>query len=122
MISPKPPIDNIAPIRYNYQEDNNSDRSIMKTTVGIRDLARNSKILEQYDYVDVIDKRTYIYKGLFVSPKYAEEFKAYLARKIEIEKRKSLDDIMQFAGISDKQFGDNSVQKLTAMKRKKYEE
>jgi len=94
----------------------------MTTTVGIRELARNSKILEQHDYVDVVDKRTHIYKGLFVSPRYAEEFKAYLARKIKKEKRKSLDDIMQFAGISDSQFGENSVQKLTAEKRKKYDE
>ncbi len=94
----------------------------MTTTVGIRYPARNSKILEQHDYVDVVDKRTHIYKGLFVSPRYAEEFKAYLARKIEKEKRKSLDDIMQFAGISDSQFGEKSVQKLTAEKRKKYGE
>jgi len=94
----------------------------MTTTVGIRDLARNSKILEQHDYVDVIDKRTHVYRGLFISPRYAEEFKTYLARKIKAEKRKSLDDIMQFAGISDKQFGEKSVQKLTTEKRKKYGE
>jgi hypothetical protein len=94
----------------------------MTTTIGIRDLARNSKILEQHDYVDVVDKRTHIYRGLFVSPRYAEEFKAYLARKIKIEKRESLDDIMQFAGMSDRQFGEKSVQKLTAEKRKKYGE
>ena len=94
----------------------------MTTTVGIRDLARNSKILEQHDYVDVVDKRTHIYRGLFVSPRYAEEFKAYLARKIKKEKRESLDNIMQFAGMSDRQFGEKSVQKLTAEKRKKYDE
>ena len=45
----------------------------MTTTVGIRDLARNSKILEQHDYVDVVDKRTNIYRGLFVSPRYADD-------------------------------------------------
>ncbi len=103
-------------------KDNINNRCVMTTTVGIRDLARNSKILEQHDYVDVIDKRTHIYKGLFVSPRYAQEFKIYLSRKIKMEKRKSLDDIMQFAGISDRQFCENNVQKLTAEKRKRYEE
>jgi hypothetical protein len=94
----------------------------MTTTVGIRDLVRNSKILEQYDYVDVVDKRTHIYKGLFVSPKYADEFKVYLEQKIKTKRRKILDDIMQFSGMSDGEFGENSVQELTAKKRKKYEE
>ena len=45
-----------------------------------------------------------------------------IPRNIKTEKAESLDDIMQFAGISDGQFGENSVQKLTAEKRKKYDE
>jgi len=52
----------------------------MTTTVGIRELSRNSKLLEQYDYVDVEDKKTHEYKGLFISPKYADEFKKYLEK------------------------------------------
>ncbi len=94
----------------------------MATTIGIRDLVRNSKILDQYDYVDLVDKRTHVYKGLFVSPEYADEFKAYLKKIIETRKRKKLDDIMQFAGMTDRKFGESSVQELTSEKRKKYEE
>jgi len=39
-------------------------------TVGMRELARNSKILDGYDYVDVEDKKTHKPKGLFVSPNF----------------------------------------------------
>jgi len=70
----------------------------MTTTVGIRELSRNSKLLEQYDYVDVEDKKTHEYKGLFISPKYADEFKKYLDKKISKEKQDMLDRIDKFAG------------------------
>jgi len=90
--------------------------------VGIRDLMRNTGLFENHDYVDVEDKRSHTYKGLFVSPKYAAELKAYLDRKIQKEKRRKLADIMQFAGAGDGSFADRSVQELTADKRKRYEE
>jgi hypothetical protein len=45
-----------------------------------------------------------------------------IPRNIKTEQAESLDDIMQFAGISDRQFGEKTVQKLTAEKRKKYAE
>ena len=67
-------------------------------TVGIRELSRNSNILDGYDYVDVEDKKTHEYKGLFISPKYADEFKKYLDKKISKEKQTQLDEIMQFMG------------------------
>jgi hypothetical protein len=94
----------------------------MTTTVGIRDLIRKSKILEEYDYVDVEDKRSHTYKGLFVSPKYADELKSYLKKRIKEEKRKAIYDVMQFAGVMTSEFGEKSVQELTEEKRKKYEE
>jgi len=68
------------------------------TTVGIRELSRNSKLLEQYDYVDVEDKKTHEYKGLFISPKYADEFKKLLEKKISKDIQDQLDEIMQFMG------------------------
>lgn len=71
---------------------------MMTITVGMRDLARNSNILDGYDYVDVEDKKTHEYKGLFISPKYAKEFKDFLEEKIAKDKQQELDDIMQFAG------------------------
>jgi len=66
--------------------------------IGIRELARNSNILADHDYVDVEDKKTHEYKGLFISPKYADEFKRFLKNKISKELRKQLDEINQFAG------------------------
>lgn len=70
----------------------------MTIKIGYRELARNSNILDGYDYVEVEDKKTHEYKGLFVSPKYAQEFKKFIEDKISNEQQKKLDDIMQFAG------------------------
>jgi len=64
----------------------------------VRELARNSNILTGHDYVDVEDKKTHEYKGLFVSPKYADEFKKFLKDKISKELQKQLDEIDKFAG------------------------
>ncbi len=66
--------------------------------VGMRELARNSNILDGYDYVEVEDKKTHEYKGLFVSPKYAQEFKAFLDDKISAEIQEQLDEVKRFAG------------------------
>jgi len=70
----------------------------MTMTVGMRELARNSNILDDYDYVDVEDKKTHEYKGLFISPKYADEFKKFLEDKISKEIQEQLDRIDEFAG------------------------
>jgi len=70
----------------------------MTTMVGMRELARNSNILDGYDYVEVEDKKTHEYKGLFISPKYASEFKAFLEDKIDKEQQKILDEFKPFIG------------------------
>ena len=70
----------------------------MTTTVGMRELSRNLNIIDGYDYVDVEDKKTHEYKGLFVSPKYADEFKSFLEDKISSEIQEQLDEIQRFAG------------------------
>ena len=70
----------------------------MTMTVGMRELSKNSNILDGYDYVDVEDKKTHEYKGLFISPKYADEFKKYLDEKKSREKQDMLDRIDKFAG------------------------
>ena len=72
----------------------------MTTTLSIRELARNTNILQQYDYVDIEDKKSHEYKGLFISPKYAEEFKKLLEKKIADQREQDLDEIMQFVGIA----------------------
>jgi len=50
------------------------------------------------DYIDVEDKKTHEYKGLFISPKYADEFKAFLEDKISKELEKKLNRIKRYAG------------------------
>jgi hypothetical protein len=64
----------------------------------MRELARNSNILDGYDYVDVKDKKTNEYKGLFVSPKYADELKAFLEEKVHKEQKAKWDRIKPFIG------------------------
>lgn len=70
----------------------------MTITVGMRELARNANILDGYDYVEVEDKKTHEYKGLFISPKYAEEFKAFLDDKISKIQQNKLERIRKYAG------------------------
>ena len=72
--------------------------------VGMRELARNSNILDGYDYVEVEDKKTHEYKGLFISPKYADEFKAFLEEKISAEHQLKLDRLMKYAGKGEVHF------------------
>lgn len=78
----------------------------MTTTLSIRDLARNTNILQQYDYVDIEDKKSHEYKGLFISPKYADEFRKLLEKKIMDERQRDLDEILQFVGIGSGDVGD----------------
>ncbi len=94
----------------------------MTIKVGIRELARNSNILAEHDYIDVEDKKTHEYKGVFVSAIYADEIKAFLDKKIIVEKKRKLDAIMRFSGVAEGEYGEMSVQELTSLKRKKYDE
>lgn len=89
-------MDNKSSICYNKSKDNKGYKMTMK--VGMRELARNSNILDGYDYIEVEDKKTHEYKGLFVSPRYAEEFKKYLEDKISKEQQEKVDRIKKFAG------------------------
>ncbi len=75
----------------------------MTIKVGIRDLTRNSNILDGYDYVEVEDKKTHEYKGLFISPKYAQEIKRYLENKISKDIQDQLDEMSQFIGSMERE-------------------
>ena len=70
----------------------------MTMKVGMRELARNSNILDGYDYIEVEDKKTHQFKGLFISPKYAKEFKNFLEDKISKQQQKKWDRIIKYAG------------------------
>jgi hypothetical protein len=58
----------------------------MTTTIGIRELARGSSILKEYDYVNIEDKKTHQRKGLIVSDQYADEVEKYLKKIISKKK------------------------------------
>ena len=70
----------------------------MTAKVGIRDIVRNFSMLENYDFVEIEDKKTHKRKGMFISEKYVDEVKSMLDRKISKEKQEKLDEIMKYAG------------------------
>jgi hypothetical protein len=70
----------------------------MTTTIGIRELARGSSILKEYDYVNIEDKKTHQRKGLIVSDQYADEVEKYLKKIIAKKKQQRIDKIMKMAG------------------------
>lgn len=76
--------------------------------LSIRDLVREGKNLTKYDFVDIEDKKTKDYKGIFVSYRHADEVKKFLAEK----KRKRKERIMKFAGIMDGVFGDETIKSI----------
>lgn len=92
----------------------------MTIIVGMRELARNSNILDGHDYVDVEDKKTHEYKGLFVSPKYADKFKKYLKAMKSKQKQEELDEIMQFVGMCNGDTKNMTSQEIKASKKAKY--
>jgi len=86
----------------------------MTTKIGVRDISRNINILQNYDYLDIEDKKTKEYKGLLISAKYANEIKEFLKKKIEQDKQKELDEIMQFSGIASGDTNNMSVKDIKA--------
>ena len=88
--------------------------------IGIRDLSRNINILDGYDYLDVEDKKTHQYKGLFISPKYADEFKNFLEKKLLKAKQEKLNRVMKFVGIADDDATDLSEKEIRKSHASKY--
>jgi len=70
----------------------------MTTTMSIRELTRNGNMMGKYDYIDIEDRKSHEYKGVFVSAQYAEDVKNFLDDKRNKEKQEKLDRLMQFAG------------------------
>jgi len=91
----------------------------MTTTMRIRELTRNGNMFANYDYINIEDKKSNEYKGVFISSKYADMVKAFLEKEIAKQKKKKLDDIMQFAGIMDGDTNNLSIQELKSHKEDK---
>jgi len=68
------------------------------TKTGIRDIAKHINRLQEYDYIEIEDKKTHQFKGLFLSPKYAQEFKTYLEAKKAKEIEEKLERFNKYAG------------------------
>jgi len=94
----------------------------MTVRIGIRELIRNTKLLDDYDYVEVEDKKTHEYKGMFISAEYADEVKKLLDKKIAQEKQLEMDALMQYAGAIevDERYEALSASQLREERAKKY--
>jgi len=70
----------------------------MTKRVGIREVTRNFSILDEYDYVEIEDKKTHKVKGMFISEKLLDDVRKFLENKKTKETQKKLDEIKKFAG------------------------
>ena len=104
-------------ICYNKPIDNKGE--IMTTTMSIRELTRNGNMFSQYDYIDIEDKKSKEYKGVFIPSEYADKVKEFLIKEIEKEKKRKVNEIMQFAGIMDGETQNLSIQELKSKKESK---
>jgi len=81
----------------------------MTSKVGVREITRNFNILQDYDYVEVEDKKSNTTKGLFVSAKYANEVKEFLDAKLKAQKQKKIDELNSFAGMVSGKIGEDKI-------------
>lgn len=94
----------------------------MTARFGVREIIRNFNILENYDYVEIEDKKTHNLKGLFVSAELLDEVKNFIDKKIKTKKKQEIDEIMQFVGMVNGDFGEQKAQDIKSMKKEKYYE
>lgn len=94
----------------------------MTARLGVREITRNFNILENYDYVEIEDKKTHNLKGLFVSAKLLDEVKNFIDKKIKTKKKQEIDEMMQLVGIVNGEFGELKAQDIKSMKKEKYNE
>jgi len=92
----------------------------MTTKMGVRDIVRNFSLLENYDYVEIEDKKTKEPKGMFISAKLAKELKEVIELKANEQKEEKISKIMQFAGTFeiDDRFKDKSVKEIREIRAK----
>ena len=88
----------------------------MNKTLSIRELTRSSRILLDYDYIDIEDRKSHEYKGVFVPKQYADEVKDYIDKKLAEENRKRKRELMQYAGIAHGDIGERNIQDIKGEK------
>jgi len=92
----------------------------MVTSLSIRELTRSGKILLDYDYIDIEDRKSHQYKGVFVPDRYAHEVKELIDRKLILQKENKKASILKYAGIADGDIGEKLIQNIKAEKIGKY--
>jgi hypothetical protein len=75
----------------------------MTKKIGIREVTRNFSILDEYDYVEIEDKKTHKVKGIFVSEKYLDDVREFLEDKKTKEIQEQLDEMSQFVGSMERE-------------------
>ena len=88
--------------------------------MSIREITRNFKDIDKYDYIEIEDKKTNTIKGIIVSGKYLDEIRAMIKKIIEEKKRKEIDEFMKFAGIVSGDTKDMSEKELRKYHASKY--
>ncbi len=92
----------------------------MNTNMSIRELTRNGKILTDFDYIDIEDRKSNEYKGVFIPKQYADDVKTFLKKKLKKEKKAQLEALMSFAGIANGDTQNKSIQTLKTEKSSRY--
>ena len=75
----------------------------MTKRIGIREVTRNFSILDEYDYVEIEDKKTHKIKGMFVSEKLLDDVREFLRDKKAKEIQEQLDEMSQFVGSMERE-------------------
>jgi len=86
----------------------------MTTKVSVRELVRNSNILKEYDFVEVEDKKSKKLRGIFISPKLADEFKEFLEAKEQQEIQKKVDALNTLVPLPSGSLKDETIQSIKA--------
>jgi len=86
----------------------------MTTKVSVRELVRNSNILKEYDFVEVEDKKSKKLRGIFISPKLADEFKEFLEAKEQQEIQKKVDALNGIVPLPSGSLKDETIQSIKA--------
>ena len=82
---------------------------ISRISIGIRELVKDSSLLDKYDYIRIEDKKSHKLKGIFISNKYAKEIEEFLEKKKQKEiqeKLDALDSIVEASKTSHNSFLD----------------
>ncbi len=66
--------------------------------MGVREFAKDFNKLQEFDIIEIIDKKTNTLKGIFLSKKEALKYKEFLEKEKKKKKEEKLAKIMQYAG------------------------